>query len=32
VLTNVDLVELFVTELWRTAESAFDPVSQNAGE
>jgi hypothetical protein len=30
VLTNADLVELFVTELWRTAENAFDPGSQNA--
>jgi hypothetical protein len=30
VLTNADLVELFVTELWRTAENAFDPVPQNA--
>jgi hypothetical protein len=27
VLTNADLVELFVIELWRTAESAFDSVS-----
>jgi hypothetical protein len=32
VLTNADLVEIFVVELWRTAESAFDSVSQTAGE
>ena len=30
VLTNADLVEIFIAELWLAAKSAFDPVSENA--